>query len=626
MKDPREIFQTFNSSGGRALCPADAPAECERPDKADMCVQVNSESAFCHRCKHIWWFGAENKHSVNNFELTNTREPLFERTNHALEESDYLKWRDLFIKHYPELLKILKLPWNDTALDDVYGVAVRKDDKGAGQLMFKIDETHVKLHKGPQFGANIKCKLYPRVVPQCHGKPLLVVEGEKDAVSANCANAPAITFTSGAGALPSDLSILEDEQDLVIVYDNDEVGRDGAKKVAAALYNKKRKVRILNWVDKPDKYDLTDFFCDGYSSDDLYRLVDAAPVFGREPEDFGGSAVFSPMDFMAKFNNPPEDICDQMLFEKGTAGIAAATNVGKSIFALQFAASVAMGVPFLGHFRVPRPRKVLYMQYEMLDDVIGERLALQTKPLMEQYPVEAHFLNENLRVSVNGQKDLFSDSYDMVEGNLRHGNYELIVIDNLYSSTNVDTVSNDKLVALLSRITALKNKYNCAVLMVNHHKKQNELAALDPAMVFGGSAYTNWLDNLVQIASTKISAELKVIKITKVRMRSDLHWIPAGMKLHNDDELYFEFLRPLPKNEMFWYTQQKESDMDKVLNAVNGDHFAVEAFATALNDVLNISSTRSLYKWLDKMVSHGMIIKSERGQYQKIKTDLDDFI
>ena len=45
MIDPREIFETINSSGGRAACPKDAPAECESPDKSDMCVQINTAIA-----------------------------------------------------------------------------------------------------------------------------------------------------------------------------------------------------------------------------------------------------------------------------------------------------------------------------------------------------------------------------------------------------------------------------------------------------------------------------------------------------------------------------------------------------------------------------------------------------
>ncbi|HCV04714.1 MAG TPA: hypothetical protein DG048_18915 [Pseudoalteromonas sp.] len=628
MRDPRTIFHAINTGGTRAKCPNDAPPECQQPDKPDFCVQINEENAFCHRCEKNWWFNDKNIHNPTEYTLVNTRSPLYEPSSGAADKSGYENARSNYLKFYSDIFKILKLPWNDKSLDDHLGIGVQTGKDGNAQLMFKIDQNHVKVHKGPQYGSKIKCKIYPSQIPETNGGPLLIVEGEKDAISAHCQGLAAITFTSGAGAIPKDYSQLDGIDDIVIVYDSDEKGVEGAAKVAKKLWTKDRTIRILQWENKPDGFDLTDYFVEGYNKNDLLAIIDTLPRFGKVAEDFGGARVMNPAEFMAKFNNPPEDICDQILFECGTAGVAAATNVGKSVWALQFAACVAMGVPFLGHFRVPKPRKVLYMQYEMLDDVIGERLALQTQPLIEQYPVEAYLLNENLRVSVNGQKDLFSDSYNMVEGNLQHGDYELIVIDNLYSSSNIDSIKNSALISLLSRITMLKNKYKCAVLMVNHHKKQNEVAALDPALVFGGSAYTNWLDNLVQLASTAVSPDLKVMKITKVRKKADLHWIPTGLKFHRDEGLMMEYLRPLPKNEMFWYTSQKESEMDRVLNAVltDGDHFTVERFADALEQVLNITSTRSVYKWLDKMIDQGLIQKVERGHYCKISTSLDDFI
>ena len=631
---PDQIFDQINSSGGRAKCPSDAPAECVQPDKMDYCVDLNDDYAFCHRCQKSWQFDVKNKTTPKTYELQNTRAPLYAKSSGAVDKSGYVDARMNYEKFYSEIIKILKLPWNEQSLDDRYGIGVKNNNDDA-QLMFKINDEHVKYHKAAQFGANVKCKLYPSLPPVVvSGRPLFVVEGEKDAVSLDCAagSASAVTFTSGAGALPSDLSSLDDYDDIVIAYDNDEKGREGAEKTAKKLYRKGRKIRILNWNGHPDKYDLTDYFVDGYTFNDLMTLVDKAPVFGQNAQDFGGSAIYSPLDFAAKFNNPPEDVCDQILFELGTAGVSAKTNVGKSVWALQFAICVSMGVPFLGQFRVPKARKVLYMQYEMVDDVVGGRLQLQMKPILEKYPVEARLLNENLRISANGQKDLFSDSYDTVEGNLRHGDYELIVIDNLYCSTNIDTVSNKDLVALLSRITMLKNKYKCAVLMVNHHKKQNDMVELDPALVFGGSAYTNWLDNLVQLANTKVSQDLIVQKITKVRMKSDLHWQPTGLKFHRDSdetgELYMEYLRPLPKNELFWYSQRKENDMDRVLSAItmDGDNFSAAAFGDALQQVLNISSTRSVYKWLDKLVDQGLIRKIEKGHYMKNNTELDDFL
>ena len=89
-----------------------------------------------------------------------------------------------------------------------------------------------------------------------------------------------------------------------------------------------------------------------------------------------------------------------------------------------------------------------------------------------------------------------------------------------------------------------------------------------------------------------------------------------------------EYLRPLPKNELFWYSQRKENDMDRVLSAItmDGDNFSAAAFGDALQQVLNISSTRSVYKWLDKLVDQGLIRKIEKGHYVKCANELESFL
>ena len=81
---------------------------------------------------------------------------------------------------------------------------------------------------------------------------------------------------------------------------------------------------------------------------------------------------------MEERNQEVVEICEEILLENGTSGISGSSNVGKSILALQFAVAVAMGVPFLT-FKVPRPRRVLFVQFEMLDTMIAHRL----KPLKD---------------------------------------------------------------------------------------------------------------------------------------------------------------------------------------------------------------------------------------------------
>ena len=146
-------------------------------------------------------------------------------------------------------------------------------------------------------------------------------------------------------------------------------------------------------------------------------------------------------------------------------------------------------------------------------------------------------------------------------------------------------------------------------------------------MVFGGSFYCNWLDNLIQLSKT-FNDRLKVMKITKTRTNSEFHNLPIGIKLTDDDErnhLSYKFLQPLPKGEVFWYREQENTDEDRVLENISsmGDNFTYEDMRLSLKETLNITSSKSVSAWLKKLLKQQRIIKIERGIYAKNRTDLD---
>ena len=87
----------------------------------------------------------------------------------------------------------------------------------------------------------------------------------------------------------------------------------------------------------------------------------------------------------------------------------------------------------------------------------------------------------------------------------------------------------------------------------------------------------------------------------------------------------FEYLRPLPKNEMFWYTDPKESNEERVLKAIvcEGDNFSWESFQVALEEVMRLTSNKAVYNWIDKMIAQGLIEKIERGHYRKLSSEID---
>jgi len=281
------------------------------------------------------------------------------------------------------------------------------------------------------------------------------------------------------------------------------------------------------------------------------------------------------------------------------------------------------------NFRIPKPRKVMHVQFELKDESFRVLIERTAGHVLEQYPVEAKLFEENCSILSSGQIDVFTDKWDQIDSNLTFEPRDVLVVDNLYTSTNKNVSKNQDVMDLLRKMVNLKNKHNVAIVIVSHHKKLGEASPLDVSHMLGGSAYTNHLDGIVQLASSNRMPGLKVMKITKVRSQNDLHGVPVGIKLHNvtDGSLYFEYMKPLPKNEMFWYTDPVESIEEKVLKAVvtDGHNFSSNAFASALESVAGLSSNNAVYHWLERMENQGLIMKVSHGNYRKLESELDGF-
>lgn len=124
---------------------------------------------------------------------------------------------------------------------------------------------------GRGFGA---ARLWPP--PQDWGPgPLWICEGEADTLCALSHGINACTQTGGAGTWKPGFSAAFRGREVVICYDHDQAGRDGAAKVALALSRAGATVRIVEWPDEMgDGEDLTDWLVThGRSVDELLALA-----------------------------------------------------------------------------------------------------------------------------------------------------------------------------------------------------------------------------------------------------------------------------------------------------------------------------------------------------------------
>lgn len=114
---------------------------------------------------------------------------------------------------------------------------------------------------------------------------VLLCAGEKDMAVARSHGFNAVTLTGGEHSLPVILAPFKDRK-VAIVYDNDDAGKLGAKRVAAHIKEVAKEVRIVTafhdiCVEKGE--DITDFFMKyNETSDMLKRMIMEAPVFSEE--------------------------------------------------------------------------------------------------------------------------------------------------------------------------------------------------------------------------------------------------------------------------------------------------------------------------------------------------------
>lgn len=120
-------------------------------------------------------------------------------------------------------------------------------------------------------------------------KVTLICAGEKDmAVAKSHGFSNAITITGGEQTLPKTPELFRDRT-VVIVYDNDEAGIVGAKKLGVFLKKYTPFVKVVtkfHEVCKEPKEDITDFFIKyGKTKEDLIQYIQATPLLEVTEED-----------------------------------------------------------------------------------------------------------------------------------------------------------------------------------------------------------------------------------------------------------------------------------------------------------------------------------------------------
>ena len=218
-------------------------------------------------------------------------------------------------------------------------------------------------------------------------RTVFITEGEKDADALERLGLVATTALGGAGRWETDYTEALRGADVVILPDNDQPGRDHARKVARALHGRAKRVRVVELPGLPEKGDVSDWIAAGGTPEGLQALVEAAPDRTPEPEtasapDQAAEAAPSPMvapppgrtllaDRVIDLCDvpPPSDALElfgRLMLKAASHLLTGATGAGKTTFCFNLACGLAEGGSLWG-VEVKQAR-VLYVDTESGDE------------------------------------------------------------------------------------------------------------------------------------------------------------------------------------------------------------------------------------------------------------------
>jgi 5S rRNA maturation endonuclease (ribonuclease M5) len=291
-------------------------------------------------------------------------------------------------------------------------------------------------------------------------KELWICEGDWDAIAlAKLIGDLAIdicTSTTGAGNVPSDLSLLVQYNRIVIFYDLDDAGKKGAEKLAGKLGDRAKIATVPHPENCKSGYDVSNALGDKFAIANFIEASKSA-IGPKKADNQVRDRLITTQELLDRAPDFVEFLVHDLITSNELQIIAAPPRAGKSLLSLGLVEAVASGKEFLG--RPTQQGDVIYVNCEDGDSKLKERVLAQGWDAN----IPVHWLTE---FNLSEWDKLLEVCEDIKP--------KLLVIDTLTSVRSDDTDENSSKVAnLLKPLKQAAKRLNMAVILVHHTKKLN---------------------------------------------------------------------------------------------------------------------------------------------------------
>jgi hypothetical protein len=411
---------------------------------------------------------------------------------------------------------------------------------------------------------------------------VFIVEGEKDVENIRKEGYTATCNPAGALKWRDEYNETLRNKTAVILPDNDEPGRKHALQVANSLYGIAKEILIIELPNLKPKGDVSDFFQDGGTIDEIIGLIERAgnwqPTDGKQAEAIKDEVEFENC-FLVKSANEwldeaktrpiPKMLFGELWFESELCILFADTNLGKSILAVQIAESIASGLRVLPFENTTNKQKIVYFDFELSEKQFETRYA--EKDLMSDFFTNHYQFSENFfRAEINPESDLpnhfrnFEEYLNFsIEQLLIETDAKVLLVDNLTYLRSETEKAKDAL-PLMKELKRLKKKHGLSILALAHTPKRDLSKPITRNDLQGSKMLINFCDSSFAIGEStkdKNLRYLKQIKARNVAINYDAENVCVFQIEKPSNFLRFDFLEYGKESEHLKQVSEKDKDI-----------------------------------------------------------------
>lgn len=203
----------------------------------------------------------------------------------------------------------------------------------------------------------------------------------------------------------------------------------------------------------------------------------------------------------AKQRPDPKPLWLSLWYEGEVCCLFADSNLGKSIYAVQIAESIA------------QMQRVLYFDFELSDKQFQLRY---TDKEGNTYHFSDNFLRSDIDKELLDVKTFEDDIINQIEAVAQQTRAKVIIIDNLtWICSNSE--KGDIAGQFMMKLIKLKKKYDLSLLIIAHTPKRSLSSPITQNDVAGSKKLFNFFDSCFSIGRSAKDAGLRYIKQMKVR-------------------------------------------------------------------------------------------------------------